>query len=144
MDGSERPAESDRETVASWLGFWAQFVVLGLLAILGAFWASDGEPGDYSCGLWLSLAAIALAFLRLRHRLDNGPGGWGSFLFVDDMGNLLAAIVVLTILGLIGLVVGAGTDSASLEAGGVALFLVCALAILLNVKRVFDNRDAGH
>ena len=52
----------------AWLGFWAQFIVLGFLAVLGAFFASgDSAPGEYTCGLILSLAAIALAFLRLKH-----------------------------------------------------------------------------
>src|SRR5580658_547996 len=55
----------------AWFGFWAQFVVLGLLAVIGAYVAGQGgEPGDYECGLLLCLAAVALAFMRLKSRLD--------------------------------------------------------------------------
>ena len=61
----------------SWFGFWAEFVVLGLLAIIGAYFASQGgQPGDYAAGLILSLTAIALAFFRLKLRFDGRPADW--------------------------------------------------------------------
>ena len=59
-----RPDSAER-AFWSWLRFWGQLLVLGLLAVIGAFVASaDQRPGDYQCGLLLSLAAIALGFLR--------------------------------------------------------------------------------
>jgi hypothetical protein len=141
--GSRTPLDS-RE-YWSWIGFWGQFAVLALLAIVGAFFASEGgEPGDYSCGLWLSVTAIALAFLRLKQYFDTGRTDWPSFLFVDDMTNLIAVIVVFVIVGLIGLFVAAGSDSNSLQASGVALFIASGLAVFLSLKHVFDKLDARH
>jgi hypothetical protein len=126
----------------SWIGFWAQFIVLGLLAVVGAFVASQGGgPGDYACGLILSLAAIALAFLRLKQRFDGGPADWQSFLLVDDIANLTLAIAVFTALGLAGLFIAAGSHEGSLHMAGVALFLASGITVFLSLKHVFDNLD---
>jgi hypothetical protein len=126
----------------SWIAFWAQFVVLGLVAIVGAFFASQGgEPGDYACGLTLSLAAVALAFLRLKQRFDGGPADWQSFLLVDDIANLTLAIAVFTALGLAGLFIAAGSHEGSLHMAGVALFLASGITVFLSLKHVFDNLD---
>src|SRR3981081_3216983 len=90
--------------VCAWIAFWAQLGVLAVLAVLGAAFASeDSAPGDYTCGLLLSLAAIALAFMRLKNRFDGAAADWGSFLLVDDMANLLAVIPTFTITGVAGL-----------------------------------------
>jgi hypothetical protein len=126
----------------SWIGFWVQFVVLGLLAVIGAFFASQGGgPGDYACGLTLSLTAIALAFLRLKQRFDGGPADWQSFLLVDDIANLTLAIAVFTALGLAGLFIAAGSKEGSLHMAGVALFLASGITVFLSLKHVFDNLD---
>ena len=126
----------------AWIAFWTQFVVLGLLAILGAFFASHGgEPGDYACGLILSLAAIALAFLRLKQRFDGGRADWQSFLLVDDIANLTLAIAVFTVLGLAGLFIAAGSAEGSLHMAGIALFLASGITVFLSLKHVFDNLD---
>src|SRR5260370_18081776 len=88
----------------SWRGVWLQFLVLGVLAVVGAFVASRGErPGDYACGMLLSLGAIALAFLRLKHLLDGGASDWGDFLLVDDMRGLAIVIPLFAIIGPAGL-----------------------------------------
>ena len=126
----------------SWFGFWAEFVVLGLLAIVGAFFASQGgRPGDYTAGLILSLTAIALAFLRLKLRLDGGPSDWGRFLLIDDMRNLVLVIAVFTALGLAGLFIAAAADTGSLHIAGVALFVTSGLIVFLSLKNVFDTLD---
>lgn len=128
----------------TWIVFWAQFAVLGVLAIVGAFWASEGEaPGDYSTGLWLSFAAVALGFMRLKQYFDAGRTDWPSFLFVDDVRNLIAAIVVFVIVGLAGLFVAAGSDG-SLHNAGIALFAASGLAVFLTMKRVFDKMEERH
>jgi hypothetical protein len=125
-----------------WIAFWGQLIVLALLAVLGAFYASaDEAPGDYACGLTLTLTAIALAFLRLKSRFDGAPAGWGSFCLVDDMANLVAVIVVFTIVALAGLFVAAGFDHGGLHDAGVALFATSGIAVFLSIKRVFDNFD---
>jgi hypothetical protein len=125
----------------SWFGFWAEFVALGLLAIVGAFFASHGgQPGDYAAGLILSLTAIALAFFRLKLRLDGRPAEWSRSLLVDDMRNLALAIAVFTALGLAGLFIAAGSEG-GLHAAGVALFVTSALVVFLSLKNVFDTLD---
>jgi len=125
----------------SWFGFWAEFVVLGLLAIVGAYFASQGgQPGDYAAGLTLSLTAIVLAFFRLKLRLDGMPAEWSRSLLVDDVRNLVLAIAVFTAVGLAGLFVAAGSEG-SLHSAGVALFVTSGLVVFLSLKNVFDNLD---
>lgn len=142
MNSSRSRKALDSREYLSWIVFWAQFVVLALLAIIGAFFASQGgDPGDYSTGLWLSLAAIALAFLRLKQYFDAGRTDWPSFLFVDDMTSLIAAIAVFVIIGLAGLFIAAGSNSDSLHIGGIALFVASGLAVFLSLKRVFDKLE---
>jgi hypothetical protein len=148
VDASRPPASADPPPDApargywSWFGFWAQFVVLGLLAILGAGFASQGgEPGDYACGLILSIAAVVLAFMRLKHNFDGGPADWRSFVLVDDMANLWAVIVVFVIVALAGLFLAAGWEAGSLHDAGIALFAASGLAVFLSLKHVFDTLD---
>lgn len=142
MNQSGAGLEQDEPGVCVWLGFWAQLVVLGFLAVLGAFFASaNNAPGDYACGLALSFTALALAFLRLKSRFDGGPADWASFLLVDDMPNLVAVIVVFVVLALAGLFVAARFDHGGMHNGGVALFVASGLAVFLSLKRVFDNLD---
>jgi hypothetical protein len=138
--GTNQPGELG---YGAWIGFWLQLIILGLLVVIGAFFASDdSDPGDYSCGMILMLASLALAFLRLKARFDGGAIGWSSVL-VDDMTNLIAVIVIFVMLGLAGLFAAASIDSGGLHTGGVALFVASALAVFLNMKRVFDNLDRG-
>ena len=128
--------------ICAWIGFWAPLVVLGVLTVLGAFFASaNSAPGDYTCGLVLSFAAIALAFMRLKSRFDGAAADWASFLLVDDLPNLVAVIVVFAVLGLAGLIVAAGVGHGGLHVGGVALFVASGLAVFLSLKHVFDNLD---
>jgi hypothetical protein len=147
-DRNGKASEMDQASVGTelgfcaWIAFWAQLVVLGGFAVLGAIFASaDSAPGDYTCGLLLSLAAIALGFMRVKNRFDGGAADWGSFLLVDDMANLLAVIVIFTVLGLAGLFTAAGVDHGGLHDGGVALFVASGLAVFLSLKHFFDNLD---
>ncbi len=140
----EANAESELGLCA-WIGFWAQLVVLGACAVLGAVFASaDSAPGDYTCGLLLSLGAVALAFMRLKNRFDGGAAGWGSFLLVDDMPSLVAVIVIFTLLALAGLFTAAGVEEGGLHDAGVALFVASGLAVFLSLKHVFDTLDRQH
>ena len=127
-----------------WLGFWIQFLILAVLAVIGAFVASeDARPGDYLCGMLLSLAAVALAFLRLKHRLDGGASGWGTFLLVDDMTHLALVIPLFAIIGLAGLFIAHAWESGAMHAAGLGLFVVSGAIIFLNIKRVFDRMASG-
>jgi len=142
---SPTPDDADR-AFWSWLVFWVQFVILGLLAVIGAFVASaDAGPGDYQCGLLLSLGAVALAFLRLKHQLDGGALGWRNFLFVDDMKNLAVAIPLFAIIGLAGLFIAHAWESGAMHAAGLGLFVASGVIVFLDIKRVFDrmNSDAS-
>ena len=126
----------------AWIGFWLQLIVLGACALLGAFYASaDVDAGDYACGLILIVAALVLALMRLKARFDGRSADWADFVLVNDLRNLILAIVAFVILGLGGLIVAAGVDYGGLHNGGVALFVVSAVTVLLNIKRVFDNLD---
>ena len=136
-----RPDDAER-AFWSWLGFWGQFLVLGLLAVIGAFVASaDQRPGDYQCGLLLSLAAIALGFLRLKHQLDGGAPGWGNFLLVDDMKGLALVIPLFVVIGLAGLFFAHAWESGAMHAAGVGLFGASGAIVFLDIKNVFDRMD---
>src|ERR1044071_4278074 len=145
MRQSEAPREPGERGYAAWLGFWGQLVVLGLAAILGAFFASqDGTPGDYACGVILSVVSIALAFMRIKYFFDGGDVGWASFLLVDDVANLLAVIVVFTLLALAGLFIAAAIDRGGLHNAGIALFATSGIAVFISLKHVFDILDREH
>jgi hypothetical protein len=127
----------------AWFRFWAQFVVLGGLAILGLSIGSDGRPGDYATGLMLAVFAVLLAFLRLKAWFDGTAGDWTGFLFVDKPAHLLVVIPLFSVIALVGLFVAAGQPG-SLQSAGVALFVVCGVIIFLSMKRVFDKLDSHH
>jgi hypothetical protein len=142
MDETGVTPDSAERAFWSWLGFWGQFLVLGLLAVIGAFVASAAErPGDYQCGLLLSLAAIALGFLRLKHQLDGGAPGWGTFLLVDDMKGLALVIPLFAVIGLVGLFLAHAWESGAMHAAGVGLFGISGVIVFLNLKNVFDRMD---
>jgi hypothetical protein len=126
----------------AWLAFWAHLAGLGLLAIGGAWFASAGAgPGDYASGLTLSLAALALAFLRLKYRFDGGAEGWQNFLFVDTLRNLAIVVPLFIAIGLGGLFLAAAWGEGSLHDAGIGLFAASGLAVFLSLKRVFDRLD---
>ena len=144
MDETSRTPDDAEYAFWSWLGFWLQFLILGVLAVVGAFVASRGErPGDYACGMLLSLGAIALAFLRLKHLLDGGASDWGDFLLVDDMRGLAIVIPLFAIIGLAGLFTAHAWEGGAMHAAGVALFIVSGVFIFLDIKRVFDHMESG-
>ncbi|HEX3882185.1 MAG TPA: hypothetical protein VHW66_05970 [Stellaceae bacterium] len=136
-------AETDAEpSVGQWLGFWVQIVVLGLLAVLGAWFASAGSgPGDYASGLILFVCALALAFHRLKAQLDGDSAGFQEALFVDTMGNLAIVVPLFVVIGLGGLFVAAACGEGSLHDAGIGLFCASGLAVFLSLKRVFDRLD---
>ncbi|HZT89067.1 MAG TPA: hypothetical protein VFA12_13925 [Stellaceae bacterium] len=128
-------------SVRGWVLRWAQFAVLALLAILGAFTAAENDPGDYVCGLLLALGSVALAFMRLKAWFDGRDSGWGSFLFVDTLTNLWIVVPLFTAIGLAGLFIAAAWEYGALHVAGIALFLVSGLIVFLSLKRVFDRID---
>ncbi|HVB16942.1 MAG TPA: hypothetical protein VNF04_10445 [Stellaceae bacterium] len=144
MDQSKERIEPGALGLCAWMMFWAQLVVLGLVVVLGAFFAgADRAPGDASCGLILVLAAFALAFIQVKNRFDGISAEWGALL-VDDVANLIVVTVVFAALGLAGLFVAAAAGYGGLHDSGVALFVASAVAVFLNLKHVFDTLDRGH
>jgi hypothetical protein len=143
LDDTSQTPDDAEQAFWSWLGFWAQFLIFGVLAVVGAFVASRAErPGDYTCGMLLSLGVIALAFLRLKHRLDGGASDWGDFLLVDDMRGLAIAIPLFAIIGLAGLFIAHAWEGGAMHVAGVALFIASGAIIFLDLKRVFDRADS--
>jgi hypothetical protein len=143
MDETSRTPDYADRAFWSWLGFWLQFLVLGVLAVVGAFSASGAaRPGDYACGMLLSLGAIALGFLRLKQRLDGDASGWGSFMLVDDMWNLAVVIPLFALIALAGLFVAHAWENGALHTAGVALFIASGAIIFLDIKHVFDRMDS--
>ncbi|HEV2100741.1 MAG TPA: hypothetical protein VGR45_17680 [Stellaceae bacterium] len=127
----------------SWLGFWLQFLILGLFVVIGAFTASEClGPGDYVIGMLLILGALVLAFLRLKHRFDGGSPSWGDFLFVDHMKSLTIAIPLFAVLGLIGLFTARSWPDGSLHNAGLGLFAVSGIVVFFDIKRVFDRMNS--
>ena len=125
----------------TWVGFWAQFLVLGALAILGLVIAGSDAPGDDTTGLLLGGAAVALAFMRLKLWFDGGATGWMAFLFVETPRGLVVVIPLFAVIALAGLFMAAGADG-SLRNAGIALFIASGMVIFLSLKRVFDKLDA--
>ena len=142
MDGTRQRPEDPERAFWSWLGFWLLILVLGVLAISGAFAASAAEgPGDYTCGMALSLAAIARAYLRLKRRLDGNGFGWTDFLLVDNMWNLALVIPLFMVIGLAGLFIAHAWEDGAMHAAGIALFVVSGAIIFLDMKHVFDRME---
>jgi hypothetical protein len=143
MDETSRTPDDAEHAFWSWLGFWLQFLILGVLAVVGAIVASRGErPGDYACGMLLGLGVIALAFLRLKHLLDGGASDWGDFLLVDDMRGLAIVIPLFAVIGLAGLFIAHAWEGGAMHAAGVALFIASGAIIFLDLKHVFDRMDS--
>jgi hypothetical protein len=142
MDGLRQTPDNAERAFWSWLGFWLEILVLGVLAIVGAFAASGADRrGDYTCGMVLNLAAMALAFLRLKRRLDGNGSDWADFLLVDDMWNLALVIPLFAVIGLAGLFVAHAWEEGAMHSAGIALFIVSAAIIFLDMKHVFDRME---
>ncbi len=148
--GCEGMVETSREPVTAerafwaWLGFWVQFLLLGLCVVLGAFAASGAaEPGDYAAGMIVILGALAVGFLRLKQRFDGGALVWRAFLLVDNMTSLVAAIALFAVIGLAGLFIAAAWRYGALHDGGLALFVVSGVIVFLDIKQVFDRIGSG-
>jgi hypothetical protein len=142
MDGTRQTLDDADRAFWSWLDFWLQILILGGLALIGAFAASGADrPGDYACGMVLSLAAIALAFLRLKRRLDGNGSGWSDFLLVGDMWNLALVIPLFTLIGLAGLFIAYAWENGAMHAAGIALFVASGAIIFFHMKNVFDRME---
>jgi hypothetical protein len=131
-----------RREAAAGLRLWGEFAILAILIVIGVWFGGQGAaPGDSTTGLVLSLCAGLLLLLRLKYRLDGASPGWGNFMLVDNLTNLILVIVLFALLALVGLFVAAGDPTGSWHDAGVALFVVCGILVLLHIKHVFDAAE---
>jgi hypothetical protein len=143
MVENSREAEPAERAFWSWLGFWAQFVLLAICVVIGAFSASNAEgPGNYIAGLLLILGAVALGFLRLKQRFDGGATGLRAALFVDRMTSLAVVIPLFAVIGLAGLFIADAWPYGSLHNAGIALFIASGVIVFLDIKQVFDRLNS--
>jgi hypothetical protein len=139
VDNGREPEAADR-AFWSWLGFWVQFLVLGICLVLGAFVASGAEePGDYAAGIVLIICALALAFLRLKQSFDRLPSGLSNFLLVDNLASLTVVVPLFAVIGLAGLFLARAWLYGSLHDAGIALFVFSGVIVFLDIKQVFDR-----
>jgi hypothetical protein len=144
MDETRQTPDDAERAFWVWLGFWVQFLALAVLAVVGAFFAAaDAQPGDYQCGLLLSIGAVAMAFLRLKQGLDGGASGWGASLLVDNMRNLAFVVPLFTIIGLAGLFIAHAWEDGAMHAAGLALFVASGGIVFLDIKHVYDRMDSS-
>jgi hypothetical protein len=142
MQAQHAAPESDGQTMCAWFGLWVPLVVLAGFAVLGAFVASEsGTPGDYWCGLVLSICSLLLAFLRIKAHFDGAEGAARGFLLVDNPANLAIVVPLFAVLGLAGLFVAAAWDEGSLHNAGIAMFGASGLVVFLSLKSVYDALD---
>lgn len=140
MADSARKPETAERAFWSWIGFWFQFLILGLCVVLGAFTASgDAEAGDYAVGIVLILSAAALGFLRLKQVFDQRPARFGDFLLIDNMAGLAVVVPVFVVIGLAGLFIARAWPGGSLHDAGIALFVFSGLLVFFDIVRVLDR-----
>jgi hypothetical protein len=143
MMGNGREPDPAARAFWSWLGFWAQLLVLGFCVVLGAFAASSAnEPGDYAAGMVLIVSALALAFLRLKQTFDDRPAGLGNFLLIDNLAGLVVVVPLFVVVGLAGLFIARAWPDGSLRDGGIVLFVISGVIVFLDIKQVFDRMDS--
>jgi hypothetical protein len=139
VENGREPEAADR-AFWSWLGFWVQFLVLGICIVLGAFAASGAEePGDYAAGIVLIICALALALLRLKQSFDGWPSGLSNFLLVDNFAGLAVVIPLFAVIGIAGLFLAQAWLYGSLHDAGIALFVFSGVIVFLDIKQVFDR-----
>lgn len=125
--------------VAPWLGY----VFLGAAALLGLFTASGADDqATYASGLATFAVAASLIAWRMKRQLDGYEVG---FLLPVAVANADALLVTIAVLGAMGL---AGATMAAAVGGtvygiGMALFIICAAFIFIEIKRYFDRRERG-
>ncbi len=123
------------------------YVFLAGAAVLGLFTASAGsaagDQASYVAGLGCFVVAVFIMALRLRRQFDGEEVGFLLYISVANVDSLLVSIVVLTVLGLIGVVLASAVGGA-FSGIGLALFVIAALMIFTDLKRFFDHREGKY
>jgi hypothetical protein len=120
---------------------WFGYAFLALAGVLGLFTASGtADSATYASGMaTFALAAVLVAW-KLRRQFDGGEPGFLLPTVADNPDLLLVTIALLTVLGIVGAVLAA-TVGGTIYRIGLALFLVCAAFIFIEIKRYFDRAD---
>lgn len=143
--GDEETARMRKEanrSFLSWLRFWVQLAILTVLVIGGAFYASaSDQPGAAQSGLILAIVAFVLILLLVKRRLDGAPDDLASMLLVESWLGLDIVVPLLAAVAIGGLVLAASSPPGPLYIFGLALFGAGVLAILLQIKHVYDRID---
>ncbi|HJU19566.1 MAG TPA: hypothetical protein VJ770_24190 [Stellaceae bacterium] len=141
---SEPSGQRGDPTFLAWLRFWAQLVILAALTIFGAAVASNAqETQNYQAGMMLAVAAFALLLLLVKRRLDGESDNLFSLVLVDDISGLWLVVPLFTIAALIGIIIAGIFQFGTWYIFGLGLFGASVIAILLQIKHVFDRIDRG-
>jgi len=123
------------------IGPWLGYVFLAFAALLGLFTASGAaDRATYVAGMLTFAIAVAVIAMRAKRQLDGAEVGFLLPISPSDADTLVVTIAILGVLGLAGGALAATVGSA-LYGIGLALFLVCALLIFIEIKRYFDRID---
>jgi hypothetical protein len=125
--------------VAPWLGY----AFLAVAAVLGLFTASGaGDRATYASGLaTVAIAALLIAW-RMKQQFDGVEVGFLLPVSAAGPDTLFVTLVVLGVLGLAGAILAA-TVGGTVYGIGIALFIIAALFIFIEIKRYFDRRERG-
>jgi hypothetical protein len=89
----------------------------------------------------LAIAAVLIAW-RAKLQLDGRDIGFLLPVTPGDIDTLIVTIAVLAVLGIVGGILAAAVGG-TLYGIGLALLIVCALFIFLEIKRYFDRHEHG-
>jgi hypothetical protein len=123
--------------VAPWLGYG----FLGGAAVLGLFTASGADDeATYASGLATFAVAALLIAWRMKQQLDGREIGFLLPVSAEGSDTLFVAIAVLAALGLAGAILAA-TVGGTVYGIGIALFIIAAAFIFVEIKRYFDRHE---
>ncbi len=123
------------------VGPWLGYVALAAAGIFGLFTASAGPDGaTYDTGLATFAIAVAVIAIRAKRQLDGAEIGFLLPISPAGADTLCVTVALLAVLGLVGGALAASVGGA-LYGTGLALFLVCAAIIFIEIKRYFDRLD---
>ena len=123
--------------IAPWLGY----IFLGGAAVLGLFTASGADDeATYASGLATFAVAAVLIAWRMKQQFDGREVGFLLPVSAAGSDTLFVTIFVLAALGLAGVILAA-TVGGTVYGIGIALFIITAAFIFIEIKSYFDRRE---
>jgi hypothetical protein len=128
--------------IGYWYAPWALATVLALIC-LAALWTASvaTDDGGYAVGLIGAATALGALIWELQISMRGRPITLSSYVLVDDEVSLLVLIAILIALALGGLILAAGSESATARGVGYGLAFFGVVLIFLNLKHYFDVRE---